>query len=321
VSEIAVALDLGGTDIKGALVNREGKIHAAVQEPTGEDLRPEAVIGRLAAVAENLRRQAPADSAVIGIGVGGPGGIYPEDRRVSQSPNFPGWHDVDLAGPLAQRAGLPVALDNDANVAAYGEFHCGVGRDVDSMVLLTLGTGIGGGVILEGKIWRGTWGMAGEVGHVIVEPNGHPCGCGGWGCVEQYAAGPAMVRLAREAWAAGEIPRSPDHPDLDPEQLTPALLYRAAKAGCPVSRKVFETSATYLGILITGLLNVLNVPLFALGGGVSASFDLLYPTAREVVRRRAYRIPGENVRLERALLGNEAGVIGAGMLVFHERSV
>lgn len=320
MSEIAVAIDLGGTEIKGALVDREGGIQATMQEPTGDDLSPEAVIQRLASVADRLRHVAPEGNTVIGIGMGCPGGIYPTDRRVSQSPNFPGWHDVDLVGPLAGLTGLPVALDNDANVAAYGEFRCGIGRDVDSMVLLTLGTGIGGGVILEGKIWRGTWGMAGEVGHVIVEPDGHPCGCGGWGCVEQYASGPAIVRLAREAWAAGEIPRLPNHARLDPDQLTPALLYQAAKAGCPVSQQVFTTSAMYLGILITGLLNVLNVPLFALGGGVSASFDLLYPTIREVVRRRAYRIPGENVRIERALLGNEAGVIGAGMLAFHEQS-
>ncbi|MDP8221828.1 MAG: ROK family protein [Candidatus Lernaella stagnicola] len=312
----AIAIDLGGTNIKGALVDRNGKLGDTVNVPTGADLSPTAVIARLGDVVADLSRQA-GDSDLVGVGIGCPGGIYPDSGLISQSPNFPGWYDVDLCGPLREKTGLPVTIENDANVAGLGEFIHGTGHDVDSMVFITLGTGIGGAVILEGKLWRGAWGMAGEIGHVIVEPEGHPCGCGSWGCVEQYASGTALVRMAREAL-------TPDTPGVKllelaggrPERLTPKMVYEAATSGDAVAQEVFHRAARYLGMMIASILNVLNVPLFVVGGGVSAGYDLMAQTTRDEVRKRAYRIPGENVRIERATLGNDAGIIGAAMLAF-----
>jgi glucokinase len=317
VSEKVIAIDLGGTEIKAALMDRDGRAHTVRRVATGDDRSPELVRGRLAGVIDMLRAEAGGDP-VLGVGIGSPGGIDPATGIITQNPNFPGWRDVDLCGPLSKAIGLPIALDNDANLAALGEFTHGAGRGVDSLVFVTLGTGIGGGIILNGRIWRGAWGMAGEIGHVIVEPEGLPCGCGSWGCVESYASGPAMVRQAREALAAGRGEVLLALAGGDPLAVTPKLLYDAAMQGCEASREVFRRSARYLGMMLASVLNVLNTPLFVIGGGVSASFDLLYAPMREEVRRRAYRIPGENVRIERAKLGNDAGTIGAGMLAFAE---
>lgn len=318
MERLAIAIDLGGTNIKGALVDPEGGLHELLNVPTGADLSPPAVIDRLTEVVQTLQAKI-GNASFVGVGIGCPGGVYPDTHIISQSPNFPGWYDVDLCTPLHQRTGLPVALDNDANVAGLAEFTYGAGREVDSMVLATLGTGIGGAVILNGRIWRGKWGMAGEIGHVIVEPEGHPCGCGSYGCVEQYASGTALVRLAREALARGAggeklLALADGHA----ERLTPKMLHEAATAGDALARDVFLHAARYLGMMFASVLNVLNVPLFVVGGGVGAGFDLMAETTREEVRRRSYRIPGENVRIERATLGNDAGVIGAGRLALDE---
>ncbi|NLH50325.1 MAG: ROK family glucokinase [Myxococcales bacterium] len=316
MNRVAIAIDLGGTDIKGALLDREGRLHSPRRVPTGEDRSPAKVVDRLADLIDGLQKT--AGGAAFGVGIGVPGGVYPDSKKISQAPNFPGWYDVDLVSPLMQKTGLPVAIDNDANVAGLGEFEFGAGKAVDSMVLITLGTGIGGGIILDGRIWRGQWGMAGEIGHITIEPEGVLCGCGNRGCIEAYASGPALVRQAKEALA-----REPGAPLLqlaggDPDRITPKLIYDAAKQGCPVSRAVFEKASRYLGNMMASVLNLLNVPLFVIGGGVSASFDLLYEPMRDEIRRRAYRIPGENVAIQRAILGNDAGMIGAGMLAFAE---
>jgi glucokinase len=315
----AAAIDLGGTDIKAALVDEQGEIFTAQRTATGADRSPAKVIERLAAAVAALRPLAGPGEVVV-VGIGSPGGVTPRTGVITQSPNFPGWIDVDLRGPLERAVGLPVFVDNDANVAALGEFAHAGGRGVDSMVLLTLGTGIGGGVILDGRIWRGEWGMAGEIGHVVVEPDGLPCGCGSWGCVESYASGPAMARYAQGELAKGRGARLRELAGGDPAAVTPKLIYDAALDGCELAREVFDRAGRYLGIVVAGVLNVLNVPLFLIGGGVGAAFDLLIDPLRTEVRRRAYRVPAENVRIEPANLGNDAGVIGAGLMAFAELS-
>jgi glucokinase len=155
---------------------------------------------------------------------------------------------------------------------------------------------------------------------VIVEPDGLPCGCGGWGCVESYASGPAIVREARARFAEADAFRLRDLAGGEADRVTPKLLFDAATQGCSVSRAVFARAGRYLGMAVASVLNVLNVPLFVIGGGVSAAFDMLVGPMRTEVRRRAYRIPGENVRIERAQLGNDAGMIGAGLLAFSEQA-
>jgi glucokinase len=320
MTEFAVAIDLGGTNIKAALVDRQGASFAPYLAPTGEDLSPAAVIERLAQVVELLRTRAveQGNAKMIGVGLGCPGGVYPNRAVVSQSPNFPGWHDVNLRDPLEARLGLPVLLENDANVAALAEFQLGVGQGVDSMVLLTLGTGIGGGLILNGRIWQGAWGMAGEIGHITVEPDGPRCGCGNRGCLEALASGPALVRQAREGISRGEGHTLIRLIGGDINAITPQKIYEAALLDEELSVRLLNNSAKYIGIVIASVLNLLNIPLFAIGGGISAAFDLLGPQIRAEVRRRAYRVPAENVRIERAALGNDAGTLGAGLLVHQE---
>jgi glucokinase len=320
MKKFAAAIDLGGTNIKAALVDQDGFSYAPYFAPTGDDHSPEAVIGRLVEVVESLRASAAEqeESKIIGVGLGCPGGVYPDRAVVSQSPNFPGWHDVNLRAPLEERLALPVLLENDANVAALAEYRLGIGRGVNSMILMTLGTGIGGGVILNGRIWQGTWGMAGEIGHITVEPEGPPCGCGSHGCLEALASGPALVRQAREGISRGEGHTLIRLVGGDIDAITPQKIYQAALLDEELSLKVLTQAAKYLGIVIASVLNLLNIPLFAIGGGIGAAFDFLGPRIRDEVRRRAYRVPAENVRIERAMLGNDAGTLGAGLLVFEE---
>ncbi len=318
MKELAVAIDLGGTNIKAALVDRAGHAIAPYLGPTGDDLSPAAVIDRLVQVVDSLRAQTENGTRLVGVGLGCPGGVYPNRAVVSQSPNFPGWRDVNLREPLEKRLGLPVLLENDANVAAYAEHRLGIGQGFDSMVLLTLGTGIGGGIVLNGHIWQGTWGMAGEIGHVTVDPQGPLCGCGNHGCLEALASGPALVRQAREGISRGEGHTLVRLVGGDIEAITPQRIYEAALIGGDLSMKLLTKAAHNIGIVIASVLNLLNIPLFAIGGGISAAFDFQGPLICEEVRRRAYRVPAENVRIEKAALGNDAGTLGAGLLVFEE---
>lgn len=319
MKEVAIAIDLGGTNIKGALVDRTGKMMSVKQAPTGSDLSPSAVIDRLVEITESLRSEALAgDMKPVGAGFGCPGGVYRNRAVISQSPNFPGWKDVNLRGPLEEKLNLRVALENDANVAALGEFWLGIGREVDSMVLLTLGTGIGGGIIIDGRIWQGEWGMAGEIGHITVDPDGPVCGCGNHGCLEVFASGPALVKRARQEIEHGRAQKLMKLVDSDMDKVTPEKIYEAAKAGCDSSMLIFSEAAKYIGIVIADVLNLLNVPLFVIGGGISAALDVMGPYIRQEVDQRAYRVPAANVRIERAALGNRAGVLGAGYLVFQE---
>lgn len=320
MKDAALAIDLGGTNIKGAVVDREGAILYSQSVPTGSDLSPAAVIECLGRVIESLRNKAENEFGrkVVGAGIGCPGGIYRNRAVVSQSPNFPGWRDVNLRAGLEQRVRLPATIENDANLAALGEFYFGAGREVDSMILFTLGTGIGGGVILDGRIWQGAWGMAGEVGHITVEPDGPLCGCGNHGCLEALASGPAMVKQAKEAASLGAAPALVELMRGDLEALTPLKIYEAAKLGDELSLTILKRAGVNIGIVIASLLNALNVPLFVIGGGIGEAFDVMGPYIRDEVRARAYRVPGSLVRIEKAILGNDAGTIGAAMLAYQE---
>ncbi len=230
----AIGVDLGGTNLRIAAVDESGKLLAKTELETGVSRGREHVIDELCRATEAMQAKYKGVAELCGIGVGVPGLIDSESGRLLESPNLPGWSNYDVKGDIERRLGTAVILENDANAAALGEQWLGAGRDVESMCMYTLGTGVGGGLVLNGKIWRGWNGMAGELGHCNVEPEGHPCNCGSHGCLEQYASATAVVRMAREALASGaatELRKAAD------EELTARMVYECAMRGDAVAKR------------------------------------------------------------------------------------
>ncbi len=315
MKSVALAVDLGGTDIKAGLIDSEGDLLDDFRIPTGNDLSADAVAAKLVDVIAKLETKATDRGySPIGIGVGVPGAVYEDRATISQAPNFPLWRDIPMKLLIGKQIDLPVLLDNDANLAALGESWMGAGRDVESMILFTLGTGIGGGIILDGNIWRGAWGMAGEIGHITVEKNGPRCGCGNNGCLEALVAKMAIINSAKAIVAEGQSPILEALIKGDSEQITPKTVFNAAQVGCPASLHLFQKMGEYIGIVCASLLNVLCVEKFVLGGGMSEAYEFINKAVLKEIHQRAYRIPAERVLVEKAQLGNHAGLLGAGKM-------
>ncbi|HEX7125564.1 MAG TPA: ROK family protein [Thermodesulfobacteriota bacterium] len=303
----AVGVDLGGTNTRLALVSDAGIAGARLRHHTEVSRGREHVLGRMADAILRLARDVPAGGRLVGVGVGVPGVVDQAGGAVVASANFPGWRDVPIAAELTRRTGLRVSLENDANAAAVGEGCVGAGRPYDSFVLLTLGTGIGSGIVLDGRLWRGAQGMAGEAGHVTIDSSDTavPCGCGNRGCAERYASATAVARMAREAGLDGN--------------LDARAVARLAQTGegpeAEVARGVYRRAGRALGILAATLVNILNPRAILVGGGMSEAWDLIEPPLRAELLARAHRPMGETTVLARAALGDDAGILGAASLV------
>jgi len=326
MSSYAIGVDLGGTNLRIAAVNESGKLLAKIELATKVKQGREHVVDELCCATKALIQEMKGKASVLcGIGVGVPGLIDMESGRLVESPNLPGWSDYDVKGDIEKRLGTTVILDNDSNVAALGEQWLGAGRNSKSMCMYTLGTGVGGGLILDGNLWRGWNGMAGELGHCNVEPDGHPCNCGSRGCLEQYASATAVVRLAREAIAAGgagtELLRIPD------SELSSRVIYEFAMKGDKVAQSVFDRVGRALGLAIGNMVNAVNIPVFVIGGGASNAWDAFAPALFDELRKRSYiyrdttaedgsGIAGRKrtTVVTRASLGGEGGLYGAARL-------
>lgn len=304
-----IGIDLGGTFIKAGLVDRSGQLLSQHKVATrGREF--DQVCDQIAEVVREISGPDQLLPACIAV----PGGICPDKETISQAPNFPRWNHVNLVSALRNRGLSQVQIENDANLAALGESWLGRGRDFEHMVLFTLGTGVGGGVILNRQIWNGTFGMAGELGHIPIYPEGLLCGCGGSGCLEQYASATALIRAAKAAQSRGLCPllrSSSGDADFDVRDMADAA--RAGDADC---QALFAAAGQALGIAIAGLLNAMNFPFFAIGGGVSPAFDLLQGAIWREVKGRAFRQPAQGVIIQAAELGNQAGFLGAARLAF-----
>lgn len=302
--EFVIGMDLGGTNLRVAAVGRDGEVVALQRGDTGAREGPEAVIARIVGAVRDVAARVAADGAAVrGVMLGAPGIIASALGTVVSSPNLPGWRDVPLRDLVAAGVGLPVSLENDANAAAYGEFWRGAGGGCATMVLVTLGTGVGGGLVLGGSLWRGADGMAGEVGHMTVEPGGRTCNCGNAGCLETYASATAILDRYREL--AGEQ-----------EASSAAQVHARALEGDANARQAFREAGRALGIAFASLVNLLNPERIVVGGGVLPAWELLMPAAEQELRRRAFAALAARVRLERAVLGDLAGVTGAGGLLW-----
>lgn len=313
MTDFAIGVDLGGTNLRVAAVDSDGRVLERRQLPAEVRSGPTPVINALSdAVMELRERFAVGGAKLVGVGVGVPGIIFLSTGLLKKSPNLPGWEDIPVKEEIERRIGTKVYLENDANAAALGEAWAGAARNVRHLCLLTLGTGVGGGIIINGRILHGFAGMAAEVGHMTVEPQGALCGCGNHGCLEQYASATAIVRMAREA-VAGE--RSEGLRALEREnRLTSKRIYEAACGGDPMAKEIFVAMGRALGVGIATLINVLNPALVVLGGGVAAAWDAFAPAMFDELPRRCYIHREIPVRIERAQLGNDAGLVGAAYL-------
>src|SRR3990170_3635471 len=308
-----IGLDLGGTNIRAAAITKEGEILHRVKIATEVPLGRERVITNILNVINTIRQELKTFK-LSAIGMGIPGIIFFDKGIVARSPNFPDWIDFNLRERLSKDLDVPFYIDNDANLAAFGEGCIGAGRNYNSFCMLTLGTGVGGGIILNKNIWRGEYGMAGELGHITIYTDGHPCPCGNKGCLEQYASATGIVRMAMEG-----NPPSPTFTKGGKEGIITAdMIFQLAKEGDRFALEIFQKMGRILGIGIADLVNILNIELFVLGGGVADSWDYFIDSAIDEIKKRTYRITGERVKVVKAELGDDAGIFGAAYMAMKE---
>ncbi len=313
MSYFAIGVDLGGTNLRVATIDVQGRILKQTRLKTNLRAGRESVLQEISAAVDKLRVPHSSEAHLAGIGIGVPGIIYAEEGRIRESPNLPGWENYPIRDEIEQQLGVRVFLDNDANAAALGEKWMGLGRDVDSLAMLTLGTGVGGGVVQNGRVWHGALGMAGEFGHITINPDGPPCGCTNHGCLETMASATAIVRMAHEAIREG---RSPALAQLarDCSELTSEMVHRKALEGEEAARDIFTVVGRALGIALADLVNIFNFPLYAITGGVTKAWDLFAPVMLAEVERRSFVYRAGGTRIARSQLGSEAGLYGAAYL-------
>ena len=308
-AKLVFAADLGGTHLRVALVDQTGKILSQVKRETPSGPKPECIVEAIINCVRELSSSHSDD--VVAASVVVPGTVDKENTRVVQAPNLPALDHFGLKQALEEGLGLPVLLENDANAAAVGEAWLGAARGACNVICITLGTGVGGGIILDGKLCRGTDGSAGELGHTTIDPfNGPQCKCGNTGCLEMFASATAIVRMTREA--NGRFPQTILHDKC----LTAARVYCAAKEGDELALEIFKRVGQYLGVGLANMINMLGPEVIVLGGGVANAWDLLEPTIREEIRKRAFPSLSGTVRLKQAECGDNAGSLGAAKLAF-----
>jgi glucokinase len=311
MDKYTAGIDLGGTNIAGALLNQGGEIKAWLKLSTPADQGPPGVTQRIIEMVRSLLTENNLTLGNLsGLGIGVPGLVNSREGMAIFLPNLPGWRNIPLVQWVRGELGVPVLIDNDVRMAAWGEKLQGAGRGWDDIVCITLGTGIGSGIFLQGKMFRGHSESAGEIGHMTVEKEGLPCTCGNRGCLEMYASGRAIARRAQEAVKCHDTSLILELVEGDETRITAATVAEAAVLGDPLAKSIIEETALYLGIGLASLANILNPQRIVIGGGVAGMGEMLLAPAREVVRTRAMPLNRE-VEIVTAELGERAGAIGA----------
>jgi glucokinase len=315
MGDVALGIDVGGTNLRSALVARNGSITKRLSVLSEADKGIECIIKNLAGLIEGIIER----ESVVGIGIGIPGIIDSAKGVLTQAPNISNVDNYPFRDVLMEKLGgeIPVFIENDANCAAIGEWWVGVGRDVGSLVIITLGTGVGGGIILNGELWRGADGMAGEIGHITVYPDGARCNCGNFGCLESYASASAIRRMVKEGLSdTGLETVLRGKMGMVPKERIPEIVMEAAMEGDGFALRIWNEVGKALGIAISDLVNLLNVEMIVIGGGLSNAWDLFIDRAVREAKKRGLRAPTKRARVERSILGDDAGILGAGCLVF-----
>jgi len=325
---LSIGVDLGGTSLRIAAYTPDIGVLDTISFRTRLESGPLAVVDDMCSAILRLLEQHSNGREIAGIGVGSPGPLELPAGRLHHPPNLPGWDGFPLLAEMEQRLRRTVVIESDANAAVLAEFKLGIGKElgVDSMCMLTLGTGVGNGIVLDGKLWHGATGMGGEAGHVTIYPDGASCGCGNNGCLEACASATAVVNAAERLIAASEAPGLARLKERE-TPLTAHSIAKAARQGDVKALSIYTDTGRALGICLAGLINILNLPLYVIGGGVANSWDLLSPSLFEELERRSYvyaltapgraaskGMPGGGTKVLPAKLGAEAGLLGACIL-------
>ena len=303
------AADLGGTHLRAATVDHKGKIQFRFKQNTPQAKDASAIVDAIvAAVRESEQAEGAQQISAVSLVV--PGTVKVEEGAVVKAPNLPCLDGFPLAAALTEQLGLPAILENDANAAAVGEMWQGAAVGCKTIICVTLGTGVGGGIILDGKLWRGVDGSAAEIGHMCVDPfGGVACTCGSRGCLEVFASATAIVRMTREA-----SPRYPDSVLQGVEDRTAEMIFEAGQQGDELALEIFRRMGVYLGIGLANLINILNPEILVIGGGVVNGWALFEKHMQQQVEERAF--PLLRVKIARAKCGDDAGLLGAARLAF-----
>ncbi len=304
-------IDLGGTKILVLVADAGGNVCGESRVPTLADDGPEAVIARLAQATRDAADEAGVNvRSLAGAGVSAPGPIDAVDGVITDPPNLPGWHDVPLGRSLREQLGIPVALENDANCGAVGEHRYGAGRGYRHMIYITVSTGIGGGIIIDDRLYVGASGAAGELGHIAVAADGPLCGAGHIGCLEAFASGTAIANRAEEAIAAGGLPRTARLAEHNPP-LSAEEVYMAAEQGEEGAAAIIDSACRYLGIGLASIINAFNPQAIVIGGGLTNIGERLLGPARIEARRRAFDQSFGDVSIKEWELGDRVSALGA----------
>jgi glucokinase len=317
-----IGIDLGGTKIGTALVDAEGQILARDFRKTQAAGGLQAVVNRMVDAAYRVMGQAGvAPSQITAIGVGAPGPIDAKAGLVTSPPNLPGWRNVPLKKLVEEALDIPTFLENDANAAALGEHLFGAGRGTKNMIYVTASTGVGGGFILDGQIYDGATGAAGEIGHMTVLPRGPHCGCGNRGCLEALASGTAIAREGKELVVRGVPTLITELAEGDPDRVSAKLVAQTAEQGDVEAQEIIADAMTYLGVGMASLVNLFNPELIVIGGGLTNMGEGLFGPVRRIIDRRAFRASAEAVKVVPAQLGDEVGILGAAAVAMHRVGV
>lgn len=312
-----IGIDVGGTNVKIALVDDNGKIIYSNSVPTYAKMGYEYTVNNIKQAIKDLMKETnTTPSDIEGIGFDFPGQVDCKTGVVKLAPNIPGWVNVPIAQMIEDEFHIPTRIDNDVRCAALGELKFGAGRGCENFICITVGTGIGSGIVINGKVVRGATNAAGELGHIKLQMNGGPiCGCGDTGCLEAFASGPAIVAMAQEYIKGGKSTKFREMAAAEGGEITPYMVAKAAEEGDPVAKRIFEIVGEYIGIGLTSVINLLNPERVIIGGGVAESGELLLGPIRKTIKERAMVVAGNAVEIVPAQLGNSAGVIGASMLI------
>ena len=310
-----IGIDVGGTNVKIALVDEKGKIKYSNSVPTRAEMGYEYTVNNIKQAIYDLLKETKLEPKNIeGIGFGFPGQVDYKSGIVRLAPNIPGWVDVPIAKLIEDEFHIPTRVDNDVRCAALGELNFGAGKGCENLICITVGTGIGSGLIVNGKLVRGASNAAGEIGHIKLQMNDGPiCGCGDTGCLEAFASGPSIVAMAEDYIRGGKSTKFREMANSNP--ITPYIVCEAAKAGDPVAKRIFTIMGEYIGIGMASVVNLLNPEKIIVGGGVADAGEILMTPLKETLKKRAMKIAGEAVEVVPAKLGNTAGVIGASLLI------
>lgn len=310
-----IGIDVGGTNVKIALVDSDGKIGYSNTIPTRAEMGYEYTINNMKQAIRDLLLETKLSAKDIeGIGFGLPGQVDFKSGIVRLITNIPGWVEIPLAKMIEDEFHIPTRIDNDVRCAALGELNFGAGKGCENLICITVGTGIGSGLIINGKLVRGASNAAGEIGHIKLQMHDGPiCGCGDTGCLEAFASGPSIVAMAEEYIMGGKSTKYREM--ANGNDITPFIVAEAAKAGDPVARRIFTKMGEYIGIGMASVVNLLNPERIIVGGGVADAGDILMTPLKETLKKRAMKIAGETVEVVPAQLGNTAGVIGASLLI------